>query len=202
MDMDCPSTADLVERLKRHGVALGTIEVTGSDGKPIAVAVPRVRTKWARLRRVLDEMRWRVVRALDTSGALLETFELLGGDDDDVAGDDELEALPDELDITFRFAERSVQLALKAQTTALAPYVKSQSIMLEGMAKLVGVLTDRLVQLERMFGRTLALAHDSATTGEADGGSGEAIMAMLMQVMAAQRAQAQAAAAKPPNGAP
>lgn len=204
--MDCTTTRDCVERLKQHGTSLGSCEVVDSSGTVVPVAVPKIRTRWARLARTLDELEWRRVRALDARGAMLEQIVRLVADDDDEPDPEQDEPqLPDELDVTYRFAERTAQLCMQAQREALKPYVQHQQLMIDGLAKLVGVLSDRLVQLERMFGRSLKMAHDAATAGgEGEEDSSASILAMLGQVAFAQQFKqaAAAAGAAPPNGAP
>ncbi len=207
--MDVTATADAVERLKRHGSALASCQVIDAAGVATLVAVPKLRTKWARLERTFEELGWRQIKALDKDGSLLELYDLLTGDEPEEL----LEELPDDMANAFRFAERVSQLCLNAQKAALSTYVAQNKTMMDGMAKLVGVLTDRLVSLERMFGKTLKLAHDSAL-GPDDGDeahSGTAIMDMLGRVMfnqaavkakAAEAAAASSQTASPKNGEP
>lgn len=138
---------------------------TRDSDEPKAVAIPATRKKWERLGATLEGLDWTRIEALDPRGNISGV----------VAREEEAAPELDELDIgadTDDRIERMAALIIKAQDHALDRQTAAQKPLVDGMGKLVSVVTEALGAVSQAY--RLALAAASSMPSSGGGGGGEA----------------------------
>ena len=177
--MDCPDTADLVERLKALPPKLKAhyLQVMSRDGDEHKVAVPEARKKWSHVHDSLNALNWVEVRAFDKKNAMTATFVLEGSnveDEQDILADmtDDSAATSAAL---YIHTERMMKLFLRAQDVALQRQNQANKSLVDGATRLLEVSTMRTEALERiaqnLINENLSQARKLADAlGNSDGG--------------------------------
>lgn len=164
--------------LQRLRPAKLRVYVRDSD-EPKAVAIPATRKKWERLATTLEGLDWTRIEALDPRGNITG---VVAREDDSAA------TAPSDAELELADAERVeplLALMLKAQTVALASSERQMKPLLDGMTKLVGVVTDALGAVAGAYRMALAAASTVPTGGGGrdDGGADVSLMNFLQVAM-------------------
>lgn len=181
---------------------------TRDDEQPKAVAIPGNRKRWERLGALLEGLDWHRIEALDARGNIVG---VVANDEPEVAAAEAVDTTEAEVVAPL------LSLMLKAQQMALQQQAAVLKPLIEGNAKLVGVMTDALGAVAGAYRMALAAASTTAPAGageSGDDGFGKFLQfAMLMaarqgggapQVMAGVKAATDAASARkaPPTPQP
>lgn len=176
-----------VDELRRLEPA--SLKVHLLDGTEQAVAVPKVRNRWARVIQVIDAIAWTKIDALDKSGMLLGSIEDEHALDD---ATDEAESALDDRDV------RIGRLLLEVMRTTQ----KESRLMMEAQNKATAAAMDHVIAAMHAMGQSyeqslnITRATQVADTAQASGGNPE-IMAMLQLAMSQMNRPAPQIVARP-----
>lgn len=186
-------TAEAIRALKAEaGARVARLHIV-CDGSDRDHQVPKTRNKWQKLARVLDQYDWHTVEAFDAKGDLLTT--ITDEPDDDDERDDDAGYL--------RAVTAVNRLMLHSQDVALKRQAEGQQQLLESSVKLLEVLTQRVVALEKATQQQLETIRKlmMEAAGEGDSQSmAESMMAMVLPGLVRGQLGAAVANASNPNG--
>ncbi len=187
---DRSPSADVVQKLKPLNPA--KLRVRTVDGGERLVAVSSKRKKWEALTQTLDQLDWTSIEALNAKEEVLGVVHEEVDYVDDVTGSASSEAT------------KIVSLVLKAQDIVLRRQKEHDGGLLEAMHNMLGVMTERVVELEQTYSRMLKMTHDAVMSSAEEGGelgSEQLVMAMFPDMVKMAKAKMAAQRAAAANGA-
>jgi hypothetical protein len=160
------------------------LRVTLIDGEVKDVAVPIRKRKWQAIRSVLEGLDWVKFEALDKKGQIVGVYEapeakqVAAVTEEDDAGDVAEDAF-------FVAVRRQTSLMLRAQDVALKRQSETQGQLLDQAVALLKVLTERTINLEKMYASNLTLVQELSMGGpEEEPMQSDALLKALAPAMA------------------
>jgi hypothetical protein len=155
-----------VDELRKLGMV--EMNITMADGSERKAGLSKAGNKWARLAKLLDELPWVIIEAMDVKGTIVGRIEADAPDDDEGPDDEGGQA---------RGVERMSRIMLEVMRTTLKETRSMFQAQMDGQAALIQAMVEGMRAQSDSY--ALALKIQAAQVG-GEGGSSEVSEMMRM----------------------